>query len=122
MGRPKGWMATQLGWEPMRSPGRPPAWCREHRQDFWNLVGPGLSSEDAGEGKSSEEALRALKQRLATVLFRILTADCTHLAVDPAGQPGTALISSVTGSHPCTGSSEKPLTGPTTTKPTHDAT
>lgn len=32
MGRPKGWMATQLGREPMRSPGRPPAWRREHRQ------------------------------------------------------------------------------------------
>ncbi len=45
MGRPKGWMATQLGREPMR----PPAWRREHRQDFWNLVGQGLSSEDAGE-------------------------------------------------------------------------
>lgn len=74
------------------------------------------------EGKSSKEALRALKRRLATVVFRILTADYTRLAVGPAGQPGTALISSVTGSHPCTGSSDKSLTRPTTTKPTHDAT
>lgn len=74
------------------------------------------------EGKSSKEALRALKRRLATVVFRILTADYTRLAVGPARQPGTALISSMTGSHPTTGSSEKSLTRPTTTKPTHDAT
>ena len=50
------------------------------------------------EGKSSQEALRALKRRSATIVFRILTADCAPLAVDPAGQPGTALISSATGS------------------------
>ena len=74
------------------------------------------------EGKSSKEALRALKRRLATVVFRILTADYTRLAVGPVRQPGTALISSMTGSHPTTGSSEKSLTRPTTTKPTHDAT
>ena len=49
MGRPKGWMAAQLGREPMRSPGRPKAWRREHRQDFWDLVGHGVSSEEAGE-------------------------------------------------------------------------
>ena len=48
MGRSKGWMATQLGREPMRSPGRPPGWRREHRQEFWDLVGLGISSEEAG--------------------------------------------------------------------------
>ena len=42
-------MATRLGREPMRSPGRPSAWRREHRQEFWDLVGQGVSSEDAGE-------------------------------------------------------------------------
>ena len=49
MGRPESWMARQLGREPMRSPGRPPAWRREHGQRFWDLVEQGVSSEDAGE-------------------------------------------------------------------------
>lgn len=33
---------------PMRSPGRPPGWRREHRQAFWEGVAHGLSSEEAG--------------------------------------------------------------------------
>ena len=49
MGRPEGWMARQLGREPMRSPGRPSAWRQEHRQRFWDLVEQGVSSEEAGE-------------------------------------------------------------------------
>jgi hypothetical protein len=48
MGRPEGWMAERLGRASMRSPGRPPALRREHRQQFWELVGQGVSSEDAG--------------------------------------------------------------------------
>ncbi len=32
----------------MRSPGRPPAGRREHRQRFWEEVTRGLSSEEAG--------------------------------------------------------------------------
>ena len=32
----------------MRSPGRPPVGRREHRQRFWNAVGRGSSSEEAG--------------------------------------------------------------------------
>jgi len=32
---------------PMRSPGRPPGWRREHLQQFWNAIARGLSSEDA---------------------------------------------------------------------------
>jgi hypothetical protein len=31
----------------MRSPGRPPAGRREHRQQFWDGVARGLSTEDA---------------------------------------------------------------------------
>jgi len=34
----------------MRSPGRPPAQQREHRQQFWEAIGRGLSSEDAALG------------------------------------------------------------------------
>jgi IS30 family transposase len=32
---------------PMRSPGRPPGWRREHLQQFWKAIARGLSSEDA---------------------------------------------------------------------------
>ena len=32
---------------PMRSPGRPPGWRREHLQRFWKAIARGLSSEDA---------------------------------------------------------------------------
>lgn len=32
---------------PMRSPGRPTGWQREHRQRFWEAITRGLSSEEA---------------------------------------------------------------------------
>jgi IS30 family transposase len=32
----------------MRSPGRPPAWRREHLQRFWQAIGRGMTSEAAG--------------------------------------------------------------------------
>jgi transposase, IS30 family len=32
---------------PMRSPGRPPGWRREHRQRFWEAIARGVSSEEA---------------------------------------------------------------------------
>ncbi|WP_170192049.1 transposase [Rhodoglobus vestalii] len=73
-------------------------------------------------GKSGKEALRALKRRLTTVVFRTLIADHARLAVGPAGYSRTARQSSVTGSHPDTGSSDKSLTGPTAEKHIHAAT
>ncbi len=33
---------------PMRSPGRPPVWRKEHLECFWNSIAQGCSSEDAG--------------------------------------------------------------------------
>lgn len=48
MGRPKGWAAAKAGRPPMRSPGRPPVWRREHLQRFWEGIAAGLASEDAG--------------------------------------------------------------------------
>src|SRR5665811_815627 len=33
---------------PLRSPGRPPGWRREHLQQFWEAIARGLSSEEAG--------------------------------------------------------------------------
>ena len=34
---------------PMRSPGRPPGWRREHRLRFWEAIARGLSSESSAE-------------------------------------------------------------------------
>ena len=70
-----------------------------------------------GEGKTKNAALRALKRRLATVVYRRMLTDAELKAAGPAGHWGTALISSVTGSHPFTGSSEKSLAGPTRNQP-----
>src|SRR5664280_1254279 len=33
---------------PMRSPGRPPGWRREHLLQFWEAIARGISSEEAG--------------------------------------------------------------------------
>ena len=46
MGRPRGWVATQTGRPPMRSPGRPPV-RRETERLFWAKIAEGLGSEDA---------------------------------------------------------------------------
>jgi IS30 family transposase len=47
MGRPKGWASEQTGRRVMRSPGRPPAGRREHRQRFWTAIARGASSVEA---------------------------------------------------------------------------
>jgi IS30 family transposase len=47
MGAPKRRHSDRAGRAPMRSPGRPPAGRREHRQQFWEGVARGLSTEDA---------------------------------------------------------------------------
>ena len=48
MGRPNGWASQLTGRPVMRSPGRPPAGRREHRQRFWAAVARGVTSEQAG--------------------------------------------------------------------------
>lgn len=75
-----------------------------------------------GEGKTKKEALRALKRRLATVVYRRMLTDSRQKRADPARQPGTTPTSRVTGSHPTTSSSEKPLTEPTTNQPNQTTT
>jgi IS30 family transposase len=47
MGRQRSWVAARTGRPPMRSPGRPPGWRREHQQRFWEVIARGLSSEEA---------------------------------------------------------------------------
>ena len=66
-------------------------------------------------GKSRLEALRCLKRRLSDTVYRRLVTDAQQQALaGPGGQSGTTLPSSATGPTPTTGSSDKPLTGPTT--------
>lgn len=47
MGKATRRMSERAGRAPMRSPGRPTAGRREHRQRFWEAVARGASSEDA---------------------------------------------------------------------------
>jgi transposase len=63
MGRGKGWGASATGRPPMRSPGRPPVWRREHRQGFWDAIEAGARSEDAA-------AAVGLSQAVGTRWFR----------------------------------------------------
>src|SRR5665648_288046 len=48
---------------PMRSPGRPPGWRREHLQQFWEAIACGFSSEDAA-------AVAGLSPAVGVRLFR----------------------------------------------------
>src|SRR5680860_474134 len=44
---------------PMRSPGRPPGWRREHLQRFWEGIAVGLSSEEAAVAAGLSPAVGA---------------------------------------------------------------
>ena len=69
-------------------------------------------------GKTSMEAMRALKRRLSDIVYRQMANDATAaMAAGPGGHQGTSANSSVTSSHPHAGSSEKSLPGPAGTKP-----
>ncbi|WP_433125352.1 hypothetical protein ACQPWW_22625 [Micromonospora sp. CA-240977] len=69
-------------------------------------------------GKTSMEAMRALKRRLSDIVYRQLIDDATTAtATGPGGQRDTTTDSSVTSSHPHAGSSEKSLPGPATPQP-----
>jgi transposase len=64
-------------------------------------------------GKTSMEAMRALKRRLSDIVYRQLTADALREAgAGPGGQPGTTTTSSAADSHPNIGTSDKSLPGP----------
>jgi transposase len=70
------------------------------------------------EGKTSMEAMRALRRRLSNVVYARMDADQKQRqAADPGGHSGTTLQSSVTDLIPDIGSSDKPLPGPTSTHP-----
>ncbi|MFC8616304.1 IS110 family transposase [Micromonospora purpureochromogenes] len=67
-------------------------------------------------GKTSMEAMRALKRRLSDIVYRNMINDAVATAAGPGGQRGTTTDSSVTNSHPHAGSSEKSLPGPAETQ------
>ncbi|MEV0246788.1 transposase [Nocardia sp. NPDC050712] len=64
------------------------------------------------EGKTSMEAMRALKRRLSNVVYaRMLDDQRRRETASPGGQSGAATDSSATGSTPHTGPSDKPHPG-----------
>nr|WP_233257619.1 IS110 family transposase [Micromonospora sp. S4605] len=67
-------------------------------------------------GKTSMEAMRALKRRLSDIVYRRMISDAAAVAAGPGGHRGTTTDSSVTDSHPPAGSSEKSLPGPAETQ------
>ena len=74
------------------------------------------------EGKTSMEAMRALKRRLSNIVYKTMLDDTiTHAATGartgPGGQRGNDSDSSAAGSQPHANSSEKPLPGPVQTQP-----
>jgi transposase len=69
-------------------------------------------------GKTSMEAMRALKRRLSNLVYARMVADHKRRQpADPGGHSGTTLQSSVTDLTPDVGSSDKPLPGPATSQP-----
>ncbi|QIK77229.1 IS110 family transposase [Nocardioides piscis] len=74
------------------------------------------------EGKTSMEAMRALKRRLSNIVYKTMLDDtvahtATGSRTGPGGQRGNDSDSSAAGSQPQTNSSDKPLPGPATTDP-----
>jgi hypothetical protein len=70
-------------------------------------------------GKSPNEAMRCLKRRLSDIVYRAMLDDYVAAkATGPGGHRGATHQSSAAGSHPHTSTSDKPLHGPVTTKPT----
>jgi transposase len=70
------------------------------------------------DGKAPMEAMRCVKRRLSDLVFQQMLNDATrHMATGPGGQQGHDSDSSATGLHPHTGSSDKPLPEPATSKP-----
>jgi len=72
------------------------------------------------DGKTSMEAMRALKRRLSNIVYKTMLDDAiadatTGSRTGPGGQRGDDSDSSAAGSQPHTNSSDKPLPGPDTT-------
>jgi transposase len=69
-------------------------------------------------GKTSMEAMRALKRRLSDIVYRQLLAEAIRpSATGPGGHPGATLQSSAADSHPDIDTSDQSLPGPAKPKP-----
>jgi hypothetical protein len=64
------------------------------------------------EGKTTMEAMRALKRRLSDVVYRQMVADAKRLRTGPGGQVEATLQSSAADPNPKADTSEKSLPGP----------
>ena len=80
-------------------------------------IGRAYFDRRTSEGKTSMEAVRALKRHLSDAIYRQMILDDERARTSPGGQTGNDSDSSATGSHPIAGSSDKPLPGPVITKP-----
>jgi transposase len=73
------------------------------------------------DGKTSMEAMRALKRRLSDIVYRTMLNDAVAGSLSrgtgPGGHRGNDSDSSAAGSHPHANSSDKSLPGPATTDP-----
>ncbi len=74
------------------------------------------------DGKTSNEAMRALKRRLSDVVYRTMLDDTightiSAEATGPSGQQGNDSDSSAAGSQPHANSSDKPHPNPSKTQP-----
>ena len=84
-------------------------------------VGRDYYDRKKAAGKTSMEAMRALKRRLSDIVYRTMLDDtaahATGSRTGPGGHRGATLTSSATGSHPHTGTSEQSHPGPATNEP-----
>jgi transposase len=69
------------------------------------------------EGKTTMEAMRALKRRLSDVVYRQMVADAQRLRTGPGGHVGATLQSSAADPNPWADTSEKSLPGPAEPQP-----
>ncbi|HZL05170.1 MAG TPA: transposase, partial [Coriobacteriia bacterium] len=91
-----------------------------HIMAIVELRNPGIGRDyydrKKATGKTSMEAMRALKRRLSDVVYRAMLDDAvahtTGAGTGPGGHRGTTLTSSAAGSHPHTGTSDQSLPGP----------
>jgi IS30 family transposase len=101
---------------PMRLPGRPPGWRREHRQRFWEAIAGGASSEDAAvlAGVASAVGTRWFREgggmptvSPAPLSGRYLSfAEREEIAILRAQEYGVREIARRTSRHPSTVSRE----------------
>jgi hypothetical protein len=68
-------------------------------------------------GKTSMEAMRALKRRLSDIVYRRMTADAKATGAGPGGHMGATLKSSAVDPNPKIDTSEKSLPGPAEPQP-----